>query len=129
MRQIARSSRAKGSLPVKSRRDFLSACVESPVVSYPLLFGAFPGGIAQRSEQAAHNCLVHGSNPCAPTLFYFFVRPLKEAGSSAARMSTGALSCRSWYSRAILRTKGEAWAMYLRASNSSRSCAPSFFVR
>lgn len=25
------------------------------------------GGIAQRSEQAAHNCLVHGSNPCAPT--------------------------------------------------------------
>lgn len=24
------------------------------------------GGIAQRLEQAAHNCLVHGSNPCTP---------------------------------------------------------------
>ena len=27
------------------------------------------GGIAQRSEQAAHNCLVHGSNPCTPRNF------------------------------------------------------------
>lgn len=30
------------------------------------------GGIAQRSEQAAHNCLVHGSNPCAPISSFRF---------------------------------------------------------
>ena len=50
----------------------------------------FQGGIAQRSEQAAHNCLVHGSNPCAPTF------PLKfhfQSGWSGFFFFLGSACC------------------------------------
>jgi hypothetical protein len=54
-----------------------------------MLLSSGQGGIAQRSEQAAHNCLVHGSNPCAPNIFFvekrwllFFFLPGLVANSS-----------------------------------------------
>src|SRR4029434_10927361 len=59
--------------------------------SSKMLLSSRNGGIAQRSEQAAHNCLVHGSNPCAPTRFrygkgllFFFFLPEVVTNSSDA---------------------------------------------
>jgi hypothetical protein len=48
---------------LSQKKEFLGAC--------KMILSSCKGGIAQRSEQAAHNCLVHGSNPCAPTLSRF----------------------------------------------------------
>ena len=55
------------------------------------------GGIAQRSEQAAHNCLVHGSNPCAPTLFRFEKRLLSLLFLARSRREL--IRCSRWRRR------------------------------
>jgi hypothetical protein len=55
---------------IGSADGFLRLASERPEKNLPqypkILSRLAKGGIAQRSEQAAHNCLVHGSNPCAP---------------------------------------------------------------
>ena len=71
-RRRRRDARAAGLLVTLAFRRSFASTVEDPQCRFPpSLYTAFPykaGPIAQRSELAAHNRLVPGSNPGGPTL-------------------------------------------------------------